>query len=229
MKHKTMFASLRNLEFPAAGLFKVLRARIMYWYSRGYSDQRCNYDLMTSNCLKNFNFCATLLPPGILAAMLRAVCNGLCTKVRFHNMSSVDDTKSCLFCGTVGGDNARHILSECNSVINAFQSVALCGWRVRCCVNRWQSMLFSSCTDSAEHVLAFAIFTDFVIKLHNILRTSHAYDLECIKSDGIVRFFAARIRYWSRDSSSFSSFVCHDIVQPNKKKRKIIPKVFNIA
>jgi len=91
-------------------------------------------------------------------------------------------------------------------------------------------MIFTSNTDSLEHVLAYAIFSEFVIKLHNVIRASHEYDRKRITDDGICRFFAARIRHWSRDSSSFSAFVCQDIVQPFKKKRSAIPpKVFNVV
>jgi len=228
-KHKMMYSSLRCLEFPAASLFKVLRARIAYWYRREFFDDRCDLNLMTSTCIKNFMYCATLLPPGIISAMLRSVCNALCTKVRFRSINTSDDTKSCLFCGLVGGDNARHILSECEPVLQTFKNSTLCGWRVSCCSNRWQSMLFASNNDSNEHVLAYAIFSEFVIKLHNVLRTSHEYDRKCITEDGISRFFAARIRHWSRDSSSFSAFICQDIVQPLNKKRKALPKVFNVV
>ena len=54
--------------------------------------------------------------------------------------------------------------------------------------------------------------------------------LPFFSEDGICRFFSARIRYWSRDSISFSAFVCQDMVQPLKKKRKTSNlKVFKIA
>jgi hypothetical protein len=228
-KHKLMYASLRSLEFPAAGLFKVLRARISYWFKREFFDERCDMNFMTSNCLSNFNFCATILPPGILAAMLRSVCNALCTKVRFKNIDNNDDSKSCLFCGLVGGDNARHILSDCDVVIQAFGRAVLCGWRVSCCTNRWHSMIFASTSDSSEHVLSSAIFSEFVIKLHNTMRASHEYDKNRITADGIVGFFQARVRHWSRDSSSFSSFVCQDVLAPLKKKKRTSPKIFNVV
>jgi hypothetical protein len=90
-------------------------------------------------------------------------------------------------------------------------------------------MIFSSNNDNQEHVLSYAIFSEFVIKRHNVLRASHEYDRKCITEDGITKFFAARIRHWSRDSSSFSAFVCQDILQPSKKKRKAVPKVFNVV
>jgi hypothetical protein len=228
-RHKMMYASLRCLDFPDAGLFKVLRARIGYWYRREFSDDRCDLNLLTSTCIKNFNYCATILPAGILAAMLRVVCNALCTKVRFHRINNNDDSKSCLFCGLVGGDNTRHMLCDCNLVIDAFKISTLCGWRVSCCPYRWQSMIFSNVNDPSEHVLAFAIFSEFVIKLHNVIRTSHEYDKRRIEEDGIVRFFAARIRHWSRDSSSFSSFVCQDVLLPARKKKRYTPKVFNVV
>jgi len=228
-RHKLMYASLRGLEFAASALFKVLRARIGYWYRREFADDRCDLNLLTSKCIKNFKYCSTILPAGILAAMLRAVCNALCTKVRFRCINNNDDLKSCLFCGLAGGDNTRHMLTECNLVINAFMKVTSCGWRVSCCGYRWQSMIFSNTSDPSEHVLAFAIYTDFVIKLHNIMRSCHTYDKKRITEDGIASFFAARIRHWSRDSSSFAAFVCHDSVQAVKKKRRTAPKVFNVV
>jgi len=228
-RHKLMYASLRGLDFAASSLFKVLKARISYWYRKEFADDRCDLNFLTSRCIANFNFCSTILPAGILAAMLRTVCNALCTKVRFRCINGNDDLKSCLFCGLTGGDNTRHMLTDCNIIINAFLKATTCGWRVSCCVNRWQSMIFASASDTAEHVLTFAIFCDFVIKLHNIMRSSHAYDKKRITEDGISAFFAARIRHWSRDSSSFASFVCHDSLLTVKKKRRTAPKVFNVV
>jgi hypothetical protein len=118
--------------------------------------------------------------------MLRTVCNALCTKVRFKTINNIDDAKACLFCGLVGGDNARHILSECDLVLSAFKSSVMCGWRVSCCTNRWHSMIFSNINDLPEHVLSYAIFVEFVIKLHNIMRSSHEYDKKRITEDGPV-------------------------------------------
>ena len=90
-------------------------------------------------------------------------------------------------------------------------------------------MIFANIKDPPEHVLAFAIFSEFVIKLHNVIRTSHEYDKKRIQEDGIARFFAARIRHWSRDSSSVSAFVCQDVLLPAKKKKRPTPKVFNVV
>ena len=134
------------------------------------------------------------------------------------------NTKSCLFCGLVGGDTARHILSAWDLVLHSFKLSALCGWRVPCCTNRWQSMIFERITDTQDHVLAFAIFPSLLLSY--ITLWGPAMNMIVSASLKMALFVFLPLAFdIGRATPSFSSFVCQDIVQPLRERgKRLSPK-----